>query len=170
VKEIPVSGGLVALVDDADYELVRAYTWTAVRSPDKRSIYAKAYIPGSPPRRNVRMHRLILDASRDIGVDHIDLDGLNNQRGNLRFATNGQNKRNSAKYRTAAGNITSSTFKGVSWDQQGRRWRAQCRVNGKRTHLGSFRSEAEAALVYNKVALKQYGEFARLNVLQERIV
>jgi len=165
-KEIPIAGGLVALVDDQDYELVSGYSWSVLSG--RQTKYAVAYVRGSfPDCRRVLMHRLIMAATDGVGVDHKNRNGLDCQRGNLRLATESQNKANTEKQRTANGKATTSAFKGVYWHRGGRKWLAQICVDGKRRYLGLFTSETDAAVAYNKAAIQAFGEFARTSAIQE---
>jgi hypothetical protein len=102
------------------------------------------------------MHQLIL---RTKYIDHIDGNGLNNTRGNLRIATTKQNTWNRKK-RTIP---TSSKYKGVSVIKGRDRWQCRIYANGTRFFLGYFASEIEAARAYDKKAIELFGEFARLN-------
>lgn len=104
------------------------------------------------------MHRLILNAPKGIKVDHQDGDGLNNQRRNIRLATNAQNSMNQ-KPRVK----TSSKYKGVSLDKRHGTWKSQIGKNGAIIWLGQFRSEVEAAKAYDRAAREMFGEFACLN-------
>lgn len=106
------------------------------------------------------LHRMIMPESKR--VDHIDGNGLNNKRSNLRAVTHKQNIRNT---RTPKNN--KSGYKGVSKDNWTNLWRVWIEVDGKRISGGRFESKNEAALIYNKMAIKYFGEFARLNVLDE---
>lgn len=107
-----------------------------------------------------RLHRIIMKArSSRIVVDHINGNTLDNTRDNLRICSQGNNAKNREKSR----NRLSSKYKGVHWC---RGWMAQIRVNYKKVHLGTFKTEEEAALVYNQAAVKYFGEFARLNIIQ----
>lgn len=90
------------------------------------------------------------------GVDHINGNGLDNRRVNLRLATSLQNQGNSRKRRNA-----SSYYKGVSWYKPLKKWRAQIKVDKHVIHLGYFVSEEEAAIVYQEAAIAHFGEFAR---------
>lgn len=152
-REIPLTQGKFAVVDDEDYERVMQYTWSYWRG------YATRWVsPHTSSSRHRSMHRFILDAPPGRFVDHKNGDTLDNTRGNLRFATrqeNGQNR--------APGNGGSSTFKGVSWNRQRRKWASQIGVAGTRRHLGWFTDEKEAARVYDAAARELFGEFARLN-------
>lgn len=92
-------------------------------------------------------------------VDHIDLNGLNNQKHNLRLCTNHQNSFNK---RIPSEN--KSGFKGVSFHKRAGKWRARVKFNRKENHIGLFKSKIEAARAYDKLAVKLFGEFARTNV------
>ena len=95
-------------------------------------------------------------------VDHIDGNKLNNHWENLRWATYSENNRNRAK----RANATSSYY-GVSWSKTSNKWLAQISIEGKRTNLGTYTSEKEAARVFNTAAEEHYGEYARLNEFSE---
>ncbi len=104
------------------------------------------------------MHRLIANAPAHLLVDHIDHDGLNNRKANLRLCSIAQNNQNSRPNRNAA-----SKYKGVSWAQSCRKWFARIRPNRKTIYLGLFTDEIEAALAYDRKAKELFGEFAYLN-------
>ncbi len=158
MKEIPLTQGQVALVDDEDYERVAAFRWYAHYSTNTRTFYADRHILTSSGRdRTLTMARFILDAAADAQTDHISHDTLDNRRANLRICTAAENRRNRIHHRN-----TKSGFKGV-YSQQ-RRWRAYIRVNGHRLYLGSFATAKEAACAYDDAARKYFGEFAFLNV------
>jgi hypothetical protein len=158
MKEVPLTRGYVAVIDDADYDRVMAAgAWHAHRQ--RKGMYAlhTVYIKGSKPHKwlTLRMHRFILGVTDPkIDVDHRDHNGLNNRRANLRVATRSQNRANGRKPRG-----TSSTFKGVSFHKKLRKWQAYITANGKRTYLGLFEREADAAFAYYSAALKYFGEF-----------
>lgn len=106
------------------------------------------------------MHRLILGlpAHRPF-VDHKDGDGLNNQRGNIRIATQSQNCMNM----TARTPSASSRFRGVTWHARAQKWQAQIGCNHLRYYLGSYDTEESAARAYDAAAIVLFGEFSRLN-------
>lgn len=160
MRTVPLYGakarGRVALVDDADYELVMRHRWNVreVIQPGKPTI--GPYALGSIKRRSVFMHKLITGWPR---TDHEDHDGLNNQRYNLRQVTHGQNMMN----RLPNANH-SSQYKGVKWEGgRTQKWRADIRANGRRIYLGVYTSEVDAALAYDAAARIEHGEFAHLN-------
>jgi hypothetical protein len=156
---VPLCGkkaaGRVVLIDDGDYELVSPYRWY-IWEYRGRGPYARTNID----QRIAWMHKLITGWPR---TDHANGDGLDNQRHNLRPASNQENLRNSRAHRG-----TSSRFKGVSYFKQTGRWEAVIRLNpGERLHLGRYISEEDAARAYNAAALEYFGEFARLNPLPD---
>lgn len=111
------------------------------------------------------MHRLIMgieDKSKP-EIDHINSDGLDNQRCNLRIATHSQNNMNRRKQYILKGLRTSSIYKGVIKKKGCKRWYSRAILNGEIRYLGSFKTEEEAALAYNAFAEEHYSEFARLN-------
>lgn len=151
MKEVVLTRGKVALVDDEDFERVNQYKWHAFKNG--RNEYAKTCM-------NLQMHRLILGITDSkILVDHIDHDGLDNRRSNLRICTKAQNRFNSLPNRA-----TSSQYKGVSWCNEYKNWRSMMDFQGKRINLGRFKSEIEAAKAYDAKAKELFGEFAYLNV------
>lgn len=113
-----------------------------------------------PGRRGkIYMHRFILSPADGIDIDHIDHNGLNNSRANLREATSAENSRNTKKRASK----TSSAFKGVSWDSLACRWKAQISCNRRHKHIGLFTSERDAAAAYDAHAAALFGKFAHLN-------
>lgn len=158
--KVPLGGKLggVALIDDADYPLVSPYHWYAHQSG--QVVYACRTWREDGRSRTQYMHNLITGI---IGIDHEDHDGRNNQRFNLRPASQGPNSQNRRK---SAG--CSSQYKGVSWDKQHGRWHAHIRVDGKMRFLGLFSDEAEAARAYDTAARAAWPAFASFNFSSER--
>jgi hypothetical protein len=130
VKEIPLTQGKVAIVDDADYERVSQFKWCAMKG--RNGFYAASHISGNNNRLRL-MHRFILGAPTGMQVDHKDRNGLNNTRDNLRLATPTQNRANSPKpiNRTAP-------YMGIQRFPRRRKWAARIRTDGKPTWLGFF--------------------------------
>ena len=93
-------------------------------------------------------------------VDHIDSDKTNNHHENLRAATHADNMKNRSKRAN-----TTSDYYGVCWHKNSAKWNAQIQIGGKRTNLGNYTDEKEAAAVFNAAAIEHYGEFAKLNDL-----
>jgi hypothetical protein len=156
MAEIHMAGGFIALVDDADLERVlRAGPW--MRRHAGRTTYAQHHIFKGPMRTTEQLHQFIL-ATRHI--DHINGDGLDNQRHNLRPATHAQNNQN----RGATGGT--SDYKGVSWRTRDSHWVAQIGQRHpvrKTFYIGAFSDEEEAARAYDARATELFGGFARLN-------
>jgi len=161
MREIHLTQGKIAIVDDADHEYLSQFHWVTHK---KRGTYYALRATKRPDGKKtlIYMHREILGmADPKVFVDHIDHDGLNNSRGNLRTCTHRENKRNIGKLRT-----NTSGYKGVSWHKERRRWCSAIKVNGKNISLGGFKSKDDAARAYNVAAIKYFGEFAYVNVIE----
>lgn len=162
MRELPLTQGKVARVDDADYEDLSQHNWYAGRI--RRRWYALRN--GSRtlgPRRIVKMHHEVAGRPPDgLETDHVNGDGLDNRRANLRFVTHAQNMANALPLLGC-----SSRFKGVYWDKRDRRWVARIKSGGKSRRLGCFTNEKQAAHAYDAAAIAQWGEYARLNFRQE---
>jgi hypothetical protein len=111
----------------------------------------------------VSMHREIMNAPAGLLIDHRNRDTLDNRRNNLRLATYSQNGCNSKIDKTK----TTSKFRGVRFIKKTGKWAANIRINGKKTWLGSFKTEIDAAKAYDAAAREYHGEFARLNFPEE---
>jgi hypothetical protein len=157
VKEISLTQGYTALIDDEDFANVSSRKWRAQKVKGGH-IYA---VSGSHPRV-LLLHRVLLGITdSNIDVDHKDRNGLNCQRANLRVCSAGENLGNQAKTRTYRGKPTSSRFKGVSKERG--KWCAAFRYK----RIGLFSSEEDAARAYDRAALEYYGPFALTNFLIE---
>ena len=161
MKEIDVGKGMVALVDDSDYEWLSQYNWHTVQSHNA-VVYARKYQTPRPKRKQITMHRFIMQAQPHEDIDHKDGNGLNNTRANLRIATDSQNQANRHKL-----SLNKSGFRGVCFNSQSQKWQAGIKVNGHSYHLGLHLTKEAAALAYNQAAIKFFGEFANLNVIKE---
>jgi len=161
MKKIPLTRGMVALVDDTDYERLNTWKWYASKNSGSYNSYAVRGIKVAKNKQTIQMmHRVILGLQPGDGrqTDHRDGNGLNNQRTNLRVCTatqNGQSRRKMV--------LGTSKYKGICWNHRDSKWRSRIYVNRKRIHLGYFSSEKTAAAAYNQAALKHFGEFALLN-------
>jgi hypothetical protein len=155
VKEIPLrTPGYVALVDDEDYERLSKIVWYASPKPNGS---AYAFNPGYKEQPRVWMHREVISAPKGLLVDHINHNGLDNRKDNLRLATNQQNQFNSRSHKNAT-----SKYKGVSWDSKKKKWRGYISINKERVHLGWFDDEETAVAEVVKQAKIYYGEFANV--------
>lgn len=157
MKEIPLTQGYVATVDDADYEAVSAHKWHIKKA--RQCIYAVRKIR-LPDGRLVPqyLHRFLMPGIKSI--DHKDGNALNNSReSNLRAATPLQNKRGFQHKRVGA----SSKYRGVTWHARIAKWQCRIRVLGKLLHLGYFPVEKSAARAYDKAARQYFGDFAAPN-------
>lgn len=153
--EIQLTRGLVALIDDADVSTVSKWKWQAKRS--RNTWYALRTGWSNGHKTCVLMHHVVF--GRDgLLIDHVDGNGLNNTRDNLRSATNRQNCQNRIALLSC-----SSKFKGVDFYKRSSRWRARIKIDGKLKHLGEFQNEIDAALCYDAAAKIHFGEFARTN-------
>lgn len=158
MRKISLTQGKEALVDDQDYDWLNQWKWYFEKRPNTG--YARRTIRENGNKSYVYMHRMIMSASLGAQVDHINGNGLDNQRINLRTCSQSGNQRNRQK------NIRSiSQYKGVS--PLSGKWRAQIRYDGKKHHLGLFDTEILAAQAYNDAALKHHGKYAKLNIPEE---
>lgn len=153
MKIIYAKGGEKILIDDCDYPLLSQFNWRVSNEHGhKYAIFS-----------NNKMHRVIMGVVKtpEILVDHRDGNGLNNTRSNLRKCTNNQNIMN----QQIRSNNTSG-YKGVYFQKKYRTYCSNIMSNGKKYHIGSFKTLIEAAIAYNKYATELHGEFARLNVIK----
>lgn len=149
MKEIKLTQGKVALVDDEDFEYLNQFKWCAHK--ECNTYYAVRNAKNNGKLFTQYMHNLIIGI---IGVDHKNHEGLDNQKHNLRIANKSQNAMNNMPLK----NMTSK-YKGVSWFKRDKKWRAV--INEK--HIGLFIDEIEAAKAYDNKAAELFGEFACLN-------
>ena len=157
VAYITLTKGHVAVIDAADVPLVDGWNWHSIDYKKSMTVYASRTVWIGGGRFRIFMHREILDAPTNMQVDHIDGDGLNNMRENLRLATSSQNCHN---HRISLRNT--SGFKGVSRHKKSDKWRAYIRFQGRQIWLGLFDTPEEAAAAYAAASEKFHGEFGRL--------
>ncbi len=162
MREIQLNRGYIALVDDEDYEKVNQYKWHVDEAVNSTGIlYARSAIY-KPKKQMIRMHRIVLNLNKEdkVLVDHIDTNGLNNQKLNLRIVSRSQNGANQKK---RLGKKKTSIHKGVSWIKCRNKWMAQINVNQRLKFLGRFDSEEEAHEAYKSAAPQYFGEYARFD-------
>lgn len=140
MKEIPLSQGKVAIVDDEDYEELLKFKWSARRDPN--TYYAVSHtLTACRKRRGIRMHRVIIAPPIGMEIDHINGNGLDNRKENLRIVTRRQNSQNKHTPKT-------SHFPGVNWDKSRGKWATRIKVNKNFYSLGRYGNEETAARVY----------------------
>ena len=137
MKEIPLTQGKVAIVDDDNYTKLSGFCWHANRN--RNTIYAGHY--DREKGGNIPMHMEILTVPKGMSIDHINGNGLDNRRENLRIVTCRQNMQNLHIPK-------SSKHPGVDWNRQKKKWRAYIHLNKRKRHLGFFDDEIEAATAY----------------------
>jgi hypothetical protein len=152
MREISLTQGRVALVDDEDYERINAHRWYTFKMKHSLTAYAVRKQAG----KVIMMHREIAGTPDGMLTDHKDRDGLNNRRDNLRICTHTENHQNEAPRRNKI-----SKYKGVY--RHGGKWQARISINGMRRSLGHHEAEVDAAKAYNMAAVNNFGEFARVN-------
>ena len=156
MKELRLTKGKVALVDDEDFEHLMS-----LRTPGGWAI--PQWCCNGDYAYNGELgllHRYLMNAPKGVDVDHRDGNKLNCQRNNMRLATKAQNQQNR---RTKYAGL--SKFKGAHWDRSRGWWIARIRVDGKLKYLGIFDTDKEAGAAYNEAATKYFGDFAALNDL-----
>ena len=160
MKQIILTQGKVALVDDLDYEYLINWKWHACKGG--RTFYAARSIIVNNTYVKVTMHRQILQHIDNKNViDHIDHDGLNNQRVNLREATHSQNGANRRSHINS-----SSKYLGVFYCKKRRRWKAEVKKENKTYFLGWFKNEDLAALAYNNKAHELFNDYSNKNIIK----
>ena len=159
--EILLTRGKVAIVDDEDYSYLNQWKWNYKSKGHGNTGYAVRDITENGIYKAVLMHREIIRPSDSMEVDHIDGNGLDNRKVNLREATRSQNQQAKGRQRN-----NTSGYKGVSYDAEKDKWRAQITYKGKGHKLGRYKIIEDAARAYNKAAIKYHGEFASLNTIQ----
>lgn len=159
MKQIKLTQGKFALVDDSDYEKLDKYKWYALRNCRGVFRAVRGFCCSETKKiRSIYMHRQIMSALKGMDVDHINHNTLDNQKHNLRICTRSQNMKNGLSHKDS-----SSQFKGVFWHSKAQKWEATIWENKKHFYLGCFDNEIEAAKAYDRKAKELFGEFANLN-------
>ena len=153
---IPLTRGYEAIIDADDVPLVSAFNWTA--DVNQWTVYATRWDRlADGKQRATKLHRFILTAPDGMVVDHINGDGLDNRRANLRLATSAGNAHNR---RINKNNL--SGFKGVRWNKAAQKWQAQIALGGKDHYLGLFDAPEAAHAAYVEAATRLHGDFAKM--------
>lgn len=156
MKNIELSKGHYTQVDDEDYDELNKYKWYCNVQKSGKYIYAARRT--FKASFHISMHKQIMGTNKNELIDHIDHDGLNNQKKNLRVCTKKDNVRSS---RLASSNT--SGYKGACWHKGANKWMASICVNQRHIYLGLYSDKIEAAKVYDEAAIKYFGEFAYTN-------
>lgn len=158
MKEIKLTQGKSAIVDEHWFDVLSKYKWYAFFHKTSGKYYAsRREVLQNNKKVTVLMHRVIMNAPKGMMVDHIDGNSLNNHPKNLRLVTNSQNLMNRGKTKK-----NTSGFKGVNWDKVNEKWRAQIAVNGKKINLGYYASKELAYQAYCEACYKYHDEFAHI--------
>jgi hypothetical protein len=156
-RKIKLTQNKYAIVDVDGFEELNKYKWFALKSIN--SFYARRTIYINGKYKAVHMHRTVLKYDGELFVDHINGNGLDNRKDNLRLVTAAQNSYNVGKTTRPC----SSKYRGVCRAKKSNKWYAYISLNRKRTHLGFYDDEIEAAKAYDRVAKELYGKYAKLN-------
>lgn len=158
MKEIKLAKGLITYVDDEDYEYLNQFKWSAQKHHN--TYYVKRAIPNPNGKGQIwiKMHREIMQTPKDLEVDHIDNNGLNNQKHNLRNCTHAENGRNRLPNKN-----NPLGLKGVRMVGSGR-FIARIRINQKDLYLGTFDTPELAGQAYNQASKIYHKEFAKPNL------
>ena len=151
MRELPLTKGKVALVDDDDYAWLAQWRWGFYSA-------GPGYAVRKENQQKILMHRFIMEAAKGELIGHRNGNTLDNRRANLYRA---DRSRLGSQQRVRAGGH--SQYKGVTWDSSNQRWRAVIQVQGKRLYLGYFDVEEEAARAYDQAALQHFGPSALIN-------
>lgn len=154
MTEVKLTKGLVAFIDDEDFDKIKNFKWCFGGG------YALSYVKGSYARGKceyVYMHRVIMNAPKELEIDHINRNKIDNRKINLRLCDHSQNTMNVKR------KPESSKYKGVHFCKETDKWRAKISAYGKTICLGRFNSQEEAASAYDHAAKKHHGDFAVLN-------
>jgi len=167
IIESPTHGTFEVLYDAEDEDKINAHTWCVKNVQKQRCFYVYTNVPhpdggitrtGRRRRTTLKMHRLVVDTPKGMSTDHINGDGLDNRKQNLRICTHAENQRNRGPQKN-----NKSGFKGVYWQKNRKTWYARIQHNKKLLYLGCFKDKKEAAKAYDRKAIELHGEFAWLN-------
>jgi hypothetical protein len=153
---VPLTRGFEALIDAADAPLISRWSWHVILS--RKTQYAVLTLRDKGERIAFSMHRLLISAPRGVYVDHINGNGLDNRRSNLRLCSNVQNS-----YNAGLRKDNTSGFKGVAFHKTSGKWQAFIKVDGRRLCLGTFIDKDDARQAYQQASSNFHGEFGRVS-------
>jgi len=151
MKKIKLTQNKYSLVDDSDYEELNKFKWYA------KKVGFIFYAYRSYKKKTISMHSYIVGTTKGMVTDHIDGNGLNNQRKNLRMCSFSQNRMNVSKTKS-----NRSGFKGVSWWAARKVWRAFIYHNKEQVYLGTFKTKLGAYKAYCEACPKYHGKFSNI--------
>ena len=153
---------MFAIVDDEDFDELNKRRWHS-RGDKKNGYYAGSSFNlnlGNHKQITLLMHRILMNVPEDMVIDHINHNGLDNRKKNLRVCTQQENARNKKVFNNNKCGLKGVSLKYVSKKNGGKRWVATICVNGKQRRLGYYDSMENAAFAYNKAAKYFFGEYA----------
>jgi len=156
MRKIKLTQNKYALVDETIFDVLNKNKWFAVKSGNTYYAGRNLKVDGGK-QKTVLMHSFIVTAKKGLDIDHIDGNGLNNQKYNLRVCTRSQNLMNQGKQKS-----NTSGFKGVSWHKGHKKWGARIYYNGKNNQLGYFNDKIDAYEAYCNACVKYHGEFRKV--------
>lgn len=156
MNRVRLSSNKIAIVDSKSFDYLNQWKWSYSRIG-----YAHRKTGPRKNQKMIYMHRLIMKPKKGQFVDHKNGNKLDNRRNNLRICTKSDNVRNSKILRK---NNTSG-YKGVYWRKDKQKWSAAITFNYKTIHLGLFRFRIQAAIAYNRAAIKYFGKYAKTNTI-----
>lgn len=145
MKKIKLTQGKYTIVDNDDYKNISIFNWSLLNNK-----YAYRIVKN----KGILMHRFIMNAPKGKDVDHINHNGLDNRRCNLRICTHSEN---------LANRTNKEKLKGVYFRPKKNAWVSSIKINNKYVYLGYFKNKIEAAMAYDKKAKEIFGNFASLN-------